>query len=513
MPYRRGFMPFSLILLAALLTGCGDPAPPGDAPRAQSQPSILVIAPKLTGGLISGPVIEEAERFGEAHGARVRVVTPGWNETVERIRASLAGEGPRYDVFLITTSWSGALFEADAALELPPEVQQQAGWEDILPIYRDNLLTWNGKPYALPYDGDTVTLFYRKDLFENPAYRARFLKETGQALTPPRTWRELHQIAAFFTGWDWDGDGEIEYGLAGNRLANGSAMLIFLSRAAAYAKDPHDPAFYFDPRTMAPRIDNPGFVRALEEYLQALQYGPPGMSNFAGNDVRRAFATGEVAMAVDWANIGIVAAGSPMSVVKDKVGYAPLPGARQVYDACTERWREDFNQPAAMVGNYLFLVNKDSPQRQLALDFVLHMTSPELTKRLTVTPGAGVNPSRFSHLADPVAWQAYGFSVDSAGRFLDTLQQALATDNHIFDIRIPGSARYYRLLDQAIQRALTGEASAAESLRAAARAWDEATDSLGREHLRALYLQSLNAPPRACNDPTSNPSPSPDSQR
>lgn len=495
----------ALLLLVVLIVGCGDQ---GDTTDEAAQPhskgpydgqSIMVVAPKLRAGLISGPVVEEAKVFAEASGATIRVVLPGWNETVEKIRHSLESPQEHYDLFLITTSWSGPLFEHRAVAEIPASVKVRAEWEDILPIYRESVLKWSGGYYALPYDGDTVTLYYRKDLFEDADNRARFEAQFGYPLEPPTTWDRFRDAGRFFNGWDWDGDGEPEYGIAGSRLVNSSSMLIFLSRAAAYAKHPEDPAYYFDPDTMAPRIDSPGFVRALEEYVEALEYGPPGMINFAASDVRRHFIEGRVALAIDWANIGIDGEASPLSVVRGKVGYAPLPGAERVYDARAGThsggWDERPNAAASMVGNYLFLVNRASKNADLAFAFAAHMASREVTGRLVVTAGTGINPSRHSHLSEPAGWRDQGFSVEAAERYLGTIDQALANPNHVFDIRIPGSARYYKALDQALYRALSGERTAADALAEAASEWRAITDSLGRERQIELHRASLNLPP------------------
>ncbi|MBF0255278.1 MAG: extracellular solute-binding protein [Gammaproteobacteria bacterium] len=452
----------------------------------------MVIAPRLDAGLISGPILDQAERFGEQTGASIRVVTPGWNETAEKIHASLDSPTAHYDVYVVTTSWLGSLFAADAVAELPPRVMEQIDWQDVLPIYRDNLLTWNSRPYALPYDGDTVTLYYRRDLLEDPGHRAAFEARFGYPLRAPATWREVHEIADFFTGWDWSGDGEPDYGLVGNRKVDGSAMLIFLSRAAAYARHPDDPAFYFDPLDMTPRIDNPGFVRALAEYVEALDHGPPGMSNFAGNDVRAHFIAGCCALAVDWANIGIMAESAEASRVRGRVGYAPLPGADEVWNSAEGSWEQRPNRVASMVGNYLFLVSRHSRDPELAFAFAAHMTSREMTARLVVTPSTGINPSRLSHLDDSPAWEGIGFSHEAAERYLGMIRSALASQSVIFDVRIPGSARYYASLDQAIMRALRGEQSPQEALSQAAQEWQVLTNELGRESQIRLHAASLN---------------------
>ena len=45
------------------------------------------------------------------------------------------------------------------------------------------------------------------------------------------------------------------------------------SRATAYAKHPNDPAFLFDPDTMKPRVNNPAWVRAIQDVLDIMDNG------------------------------------------------------------------------------------------------------------------------------------------------------------------------------------------------------------------------------------------------
>lgn len=480
------------ILIQLILTGCEDPSSVEVIEKPFAGEYIMVIAPKLRAGLISGPIIDEAQVFGEQSGANIRVVTPGWNETIEQIQKSFSDPKLHYDVFVITTSWSGPLFAESVIAEIPDWVKEEIDFEDILPIYVEDALSWNGKIHALPYDGDTVTLYYRKDLFENPEYKRQFHNQYGYTLLPPKTWDEFHDIANFFNDWDWNEDGRNEYGMVGSRMKNSSAMLIFLTRAAAFAKHPNDRAYHFDPDTMKPRINNPAFIKALQEYVDSLKYGPPGMVNFTGSEVRRAFIEGRAAMAIDWANIGIDAASSPISNIKGKVGYAVLPGSTRVFNAMTLKWEERLNQPASMVGNYLFLINKNSKHLKLAMAFTAHMTSKEMTGKLTTTAGTGVNPSRKSHLNLPEAWTSHGMSAESAKAYLDTLKLALMNNNYIFDIRIPGSSEYYKALDLAIYDALNGQLTPKQALDRVASEWNSITDKHGREKQITLYKDSLS---------------------
>ena len=490
---KRGYTLWLLALLLTLgLAGCSGERRAQTPEKPFAGQSIMVIVPKLHAKLIRGPILDEVAGFEEKTGAKVRVVTPGWDDTINNIRTSLSDPNLNYDIFVVIGMWKGTLFGEDYIEPVPQWVKEKIDWEDVLPIYRNTVLSWNGVAYGLPYDGDCINLYYRKDLFENPEYRRRFEAKFGYPLQPPKTWKMYEEVASFFNGWDWDGDGKVEHGMAGSRVQGDITLLQFFTRAAAYAKHPDDRAYYFDPETMKPRIDSPAFVRALEDYLRIMKYGPEGMANFAGHDVRNTFSTGEVAMAVDWADLGIYAVNAPVSVVHGKVGYAQIPGSDEVYNHRTGSWEQRYNQASSIIGNWMFLINKKSKHKKLAFEFAAHMTSPELTMKLTATSGNAVNPSRYSHFKDPAAWQESGFTTESASRYLNEITKSLANPNYVFDITIPGAGEYYQALDVQIHKAVTGELEPARALHNAAEQWEAITDRRGREKQIRYYNASLN---------------------
>ncbi len=484
----------SVCLLFLALSGCDQP--PAEKPKPADKPfqgqSIMVIVPKLHAELIRGPILDQVEPFQQRTGAKVRVVTPSWNDTIKKINQSLVDPNLNYDIYVVIALWNGTLLGGNHIEPVPQWAKELIDWDDVLPIYRNNILSWGGVAYGLPYDGDCVNLYYRKDIFEQPENRKRFQQRYGYPLGVPKTWAQYRDIAEFFTGWDWDKDGEIEYGISGARVRGDVSLLQFFAHAAAYAKHPEQKAYYFDPDTMKARINSPGFVRALTEWVEVMRFGPPGMASFAGHDVRNNFAAGNVAMAMDWADLGIFAVNSPVSIVQDKVGYAQIPGANEVFNPATEKWEQRFNQVSSISGNWMFLVNKNSKHKQLAFEFAAHMTSPDLTKELTATSGNAVNPSRYSHFNDPASWQKGGFSTESADSYLKEITKSLSNPNVVWDITIPGATEYYQALDECVHMAVLGKLQPQQALDLAAVRWEEITDRLGRAKQIDAHRASLN---------------------
>lgn len=454
--------------------------------------SITIITPNLGDKKISGPIIEEAEKFEEKTGAVVRVLTPSWTDTIAKTKQSLTDEKINFDIYVIISSWGGSLLGDKYIEAVPKWVKEKIDWEDVLPIYKNNILSWDGVDYSLPYDGDCISLYYRKDIFENKTIKEKFYKKYGYELKAPTTWTQYKTIAEFFTGWDWDNDGKIEYGIAGSRLKGYGTMLQFFARAAAYTKYPNDKAFYFDTKNMKPKIDNEGFIKALEEYIEVIEYGPKEMVKFSPGNVRQSFIQGDVAMVIDWANTGTMSANEENSVVNGKVGYASLPGSENVYNSKSSKWENIYNKPSSVSGNWTILVSKDSKYKELAFEFASHMASKELTSKLITVGYSGVNPSRYSHFEYSTQWQNSGFGEESAKEYLDLLKKELENDNVVMDIRIPGADKYYEAIGKYINKAIKKELSVKEALTKSALEWEKITDSLGRQKQLKLYIESIN---------------------
>lgn len=488
---------FNLLVLGffmVLFSGCEDKKV---QTKVESKPfegqTIMVIVPTLHANLIRGPIMEEAQKFSQMTGAKIRVVTPGWNETIEKTQQSLKDPNLHYDIFVVISMWQGMLFGNDDIEQVPQWVKDKIDWNDVLPIYRDTILSYDNKTYGLPYDGDCINLYYRKDIFENKENQAKFYKQYGYELNVPKTWKEYKEIAQFFNNWDWDKDGKLEHGNAVLRKKGDIAMLQFFATASAYAKHPNDKAYFFNPETLKPRVNNPAFVEALKDYKELLQYAPNGSINFAGHDVRNSFVKGDVAMAIDWADLGIYAAENEISILKpEQVGYAQLPGANKVYNAIDNKWESRFNQVSSISGNWSLFINKASKNKELAFSFAAHMAGKELSHKLVSTSGNAVNPSRYSHFTKYDSWTNSGFTKESAKRYLDAIQQSLINKNVVYDITLPGAGEYYQALDEEVYRALKDEVSIKEALDNASKRWEKITDSIGREKQIDYYKASLN---------------------
>lgn len=397
------------------------------------------------------------------------------------------------DVYYVGSQTAGQLMANGHLLEVPAELEERLGLDAIPDIYNTYQLRWNDTLFGIPWDGDVLMMNYRKDLLSDPTYMEEFEAAYGYALAPPDTWEQYGNIAEFFTGKDWDNDGSPNYGLAELPMRRNHAWNGYFSRAAAYAKHPDDPAFFFDPETMTPRINNEGFVKALDEWKTAMAWGPPDMLSFdwAGN--AQAFVGGRAALNIQWADIGPMSVDPETSVVAGNVGFGVTPGSMEVWNASTGAWDtlESVNKaPFAGFGGWIFAVPTLTTNADAAFDLATYLGSPEVRVAAVTTPGCGVNPDA-EEMLDPAIWVAAGFSEEDAGSYTRAIADSIESPNIVFDLRIPGIPEYKDTLEIAVTKALVGEATPREALDEAAAEWEKITDRLGRDQQGQFYRESL----------------------
>ena len=431
-------------------------------------------------------------------GGKVRLITAPWAELYPKMFSSFALGAKNYDIIIFPAAYLAdfASNEFLAPLDTFIAADTRIDWLDILPVYREKISTYAGTTYAVTMDGDSHMFYYRRDAIENPEHQAKFKAEYGYDLAPPKTWAEVRDVAEFFNGWDWDGDGRIEYGVVEGMRKGAQGFWTFFSRSAAYSSIPGQAqGLFFDPETMKPLINDPGHVRALEDWVEMIEFGVPGMINMDNGEVRSVYAAGEAAMAIDWGDVGVISDTDPGSTVKGKVGYSILPGTTSAWDYVKESW-VDFpgvnHAPYLAFGGWIAGIDAKSDNVEAAYDFLSFLGSPENSYICVTTPETGFNPFRKSHFEKLAGWYGYGFV--NPEDYLGAIQATIAHSNVQPDIRIPGAFRYFEALDAQLAMALAGAKTAKQALDDAAEEWEAITEDLGKEIQLKNYRASLGLP-------------------
>lgn len=467
---------------------------------ALSTGAALACSPDFTGVEITattqtGPYIASAlqlagEEWSKKTCGTVKVVEFPWSELYPKIVTTLSQGDSSFDVIAFAPAWAPDF--TPFLTEMPAKFQEGEVWEDIAPVYREQLMVWNDKVLSQTMDGDVHTYSYRIDLFEDEDNKAAFQEAYGYELAVPKTWTEYLDIAEFFQD-----NVEGVYGTAEAFRRGGQQFWFLFSHVAAYASHPDLPgAMFFDPETMDAQVNNPAWVRGLEEYIRASKLAPPSALNFSFGEVNAAFAGGQVAQSIGWGDTGVIAADPEQSTVAGNVGSGLLPSSAEVYNYKTGEWAT-FDEPVdtsfMAFGGWQAAVPQSSQQQEAAWDFIATLSSPEVSGAATVTGGTGVNPYRISHTTDMERWSTL-FSDREAQEYLDAQREAVTADNVALDMRLPGYFSYTEILEIELSRALAGEVTPQEALDTVAAGWNDLTEQFGRDSQLAAYRASMGLP-------------------
>ncbi|MEG4227219.1 extracellular solute-binding protein [Microcoleus sp. N9_B2] len=262
---------------------------------------------------------------------------------------------------------------------------------------------------------------------------------------------------------------------------------------------------FFDPDTMKPLVNNPGFARALEIYKQTMNYGVPQDQNLSQAKARALFLGGRCAMTLDWGDVGTLAIDPAKSKVINKIGAFITPGTTQILDRKTNKLVacnkficpyaiDGVNHaPYAAYGEWVGVVaSKAAPKvKDVAYAFLSYMSQPAQSN-VDVTIGeTGFNPYRVSQFKNVDPWIKSGMSTDAANNYLGAIGVSLSNPNMVLDLTIPHNQEYLEVLDTVRSDFLADKITKEQAMQQIEQRWQQITNKVGRDSQRAAYRSSL----------------------
>ena len=431
------------------------------------------------------PTALHAEQFAKLTGATVDVThTPAGDLYSKAMVPFQAGQAP-YDIVFGFSN-----FINDWKRYLAPVPKKYTEMRQMKDVTKSHIgvASWDGVMYQFPVDGDRHYLKYRKDVIDNPKYQAKYKADTGKTLRVPKTWKEYGEIAAYFNGWDWDGDGEPEYGSAEVMKKDDLMYAAFFSRSVAYSKNPRTPGgFFFELETMKPLINNPGFVEALGDWVEATKYVPPGGMNFGLGDEINSFGGGQTLSSFSWDD-ALIAAMEDGSPIKNKVAAAPLPGADRVWNRVTGKWENQYNQAPYIVWGWAVGVAKQSKVQEMAFDYLCFFANDANHQADLAIGRFGVNPFKKSDFDPNIYIDTMGWDPEIARSYTETLLgMEEKSTNRVFPLRVPGVFEFTGAVAVGTSKALAGQLSPQEALDEVAKEWEAILGRVGKDNVRSAY--------------------------
>ncbi|WP_322887374.1 extracellular solute-binding protein (plasmid) [Sinorhizobium medicae] len=329
------------------------------------------------------------------------------------------GSGGGYDVVLFDVIWPAEYAANNVLLDVTDRITDEIN-QGVLPGAWTTV-EYDGKRYGMPWILDTKYLFYNKEILEKAG-----IKE------PPKTWDELAEQAKAIKD-----KGLLENPIAWSWSQAEAAICDYTTLVSAYGGkflDSGKPAFA-----------SGGGLDALNYMVTSYTSGltNPNSKEFLEEDVRKVFQNGEAAFALNWTYMYNLANDPKESKVAGKVGVVPAPGV------------EGKSEVSAVNGSMGLGITTTSKHPEEAWKYIVHRTSQE-----TQNAYAKLSlPIWASSYEDPDVTKGQEELIAAAKRGLAAMYPR------------PTTPKYQELsaaLQQAIQEALLGQASAEDALKSAA---------------------------------------------
>ncbi|MBL1437722.1 MAG: sugar ABC transporter substrate-binding protein [Rhodobacteraceae bacterium] len=241
---------------------------------------------KLIGGAQYEPLYAVISRWEEMTGASVNILSRKNHFELDReIKQDIAAGTLNWCVGSNHTSFApqyGGIYM---------DLNEVIG-DDVLAGFQSLALansTVDGRLVQLPRHSDVSNLFYLKSLFEDADNQTAFKAEYGYDLTPPETWDQFKDMAIFFA------DAPTFYGtqyVGKDEAITGRFYEMLVANGGALFDADWNPTF-----NSAAGVESVQWFKDLYDAKAV----PAGVLNYLWDDTGLGFASGTIAMNLDWA--------------------------------------------------------------------------------------------------------------------------------------------------------------------------------------------------------------------
>lgn len=377
----------------------------------------------------------------------------------------ISTKGGAYDIYAVEWNRLGDLAETGGIVKLDDYVaKHKPEWDAPDTGYVNGakgvslLNQYRGSTYGVSLDGDFQTWVYRTDLFNDEAEKKAFADKHGYALAPPRTWKQLDEISAFFHRPDKNLLGSTDIRNQGWGYTNWYQRYVSMG-------SPNQ--FLFDD-TGKPLINSDSGIAATNEYIASLAYKSPDAVSWGWPEQYGNFAKGGAAMTCAFSNLPkfLDNAGNKDSLVTGKIG-SMLPPGREIDGKLVSRSVLWLNLSAS--------VSTQAKSPEACYLFLQWLGSARIYAWMTANPGGYFDPFRLSDFSDPLVRQTYhDYHMDIVR---ETVKRTVPTINY------PGATAFHNALDENLVAALTKAKSAEQAMADTEAEWKKIARRIGEDKL------------------------------
>jgi multiple sugar transport system substrate-binding protein len=251
------------------------------------------------------------KEFNDKNKGKYKVIFQQGNadtgQRLDKLRTQFQAGGENIDVILGDVIWTAELaasgWISDLSDRFPESKQQQ-----FLPGSVE-AITFNGKPYGMPWFTDTGLLYYRKDLLKKSGFNG-----------PPKTWDELKQMTRKVRR-----DSDIKFGFLFQGAKSEAGVCDgceFIWGHGGNVLDPSDPTKVL--------VDSPQAIEGLETERSMITDGisPEAVTVYEETETEGEFLRGDAVFLRNWPYVySLIGTSSYPKLKTDQVGVSELPSA------------------------------------------------------------------------------------------------------------------------------------------------------------------------------------------
>jgi multiple sugar transport system substrate-binding protein len=345
-----------ITMLSLVLAACGGPAATTAAPQPTSPPAAKVNELKILWA--QWDPADYLQQIGNLYeketGIKVTIVQEPWGSFGDRFFTEMAAKGTAWDMVVGDSQWLGQGSTQGHYLDITDFLKSEGIADSVTEAtmkYYGEYPAGSGKYWAFPTEGDADGWAYRKDLFENADEKTAFKAKYGYDLAVPKDYKQLKDIAEFFTRPD-----QGLYGVAIYTQKDYDAITMGVENTmfswGATWQDANNNVMGVVNSQAA--IDALQFYRDLYECCQV-----PGLSNAFFTETNDAFIGGKAVMAMNYFAFFPALVNSGINPHAAGTGFFPNPAG------------PTGERGAALGGQGMSIISYISPERQQAAkDFI-----------------------------------------------------------------------------------------------------------------------------------------------
>ena len=400
---------------------------------------------KLIGGAQYEPLYTRIPEWEAATGAKVEILSRKNHFELDReIKQDIASGSINWCVGSNHTSFApqyGSLY-IDLSVVLPDEVTGAIS-ENVI-----NSSMVDGRLVQLARHSDVSNLYYIKSLYEDEQNKADFKAEYGYDLMPPETWAQVKDQAIFFA------DPPNFYGtqyVGKDEGISGRFYEMLIAEGGSFFGSDGKVAF-----------NSEEGVRALQWFVDLYEAKavPAGVPNYLWDETGLGFASGTVALNLDWGGWATFF-NSADSKIQGDVGLIRAP-------------KGSSGKRTGWSGSHSFSVTEACDNKQAAASFISFLTNFESQM---VEARTGLLPTRPDAI-EAIIQESKDAGNDWLVQVFETYGASMAEDA----FAVPPTPLWIPISNELfpqLQAAIVGEKTAQEALDAAAKAANQLIEDEG----------------------------------